>query len=406
MNDQKISSTNDLAIFGGSPTRPQPIETGVLISDHARDRVNALLDCGQLSNYHNGPWARQFEEEFAKFHGPEYYAIAVNSGTSALHLAVTAANVGPGDEVIVPALCFVAAATAVVQNGGIPVICDAEPKTLTMDIAKAESLISSRTKAILVVHFWGYPTNVAALRELCDRHGLALIEDCAQALGAPAHGRKVGNFGDYATFAFSVRKHIACGEGGIVLCSNKDSYEHIRRLSNYGKGPGWDDYFSIGYNYRMAEFQAIIALDGLSRLDLEIQARSKAGSYYRELLRDTELDVVQEPTWGKSVFFKCPVLLPTHFTSERQKIVDAISTENISCRIPHRPLYSIPWLAEYLKEKGAYRGADGCPTVAVIYPQLFEIETGPYLPEDEARVSGAALLKVWRHFCSPAPPKK
>lgn len=403
MNDLKTLDTPDLAIFGGKPARLQPIEAGVAISDLARERVMALLDTGNLSNYYNGPWARRFEEEFARTHSLEHYAVAVNSGTSALHLAVTAAGIGPGDEVIVPALCFVAAATAVVQNGGVPVICDAEPDTLTIDVAQAENLIGLRTKAILVVHFWGYPSNVAALRELCDRHGLALIEDCAQALGAPAHGRTVGNFGDYATYAFSVRKHIACGEGGMVLCRNEESYEHIRRMSNYGKGPGWDDYSSLGYNYRMAEFPAIVALDGLCRLDNEIRARRQAGAYYAEIFHDTGLDVVHEPSWGRSVFFKCPVLLPPGMTAERQRIVDAISAENVSCRIPHRPLYSIPWLAKYLKQKGAYRGAEGCPTVAAIYPRLIEIESGPHLPIEEARLTGAAVMKVWRYFSASAP---
>ena len=277
-------------------------------------------------------------------------------------------------------------------------ICDAEPNTLTMDFTQAETLVNNRTKAILVVHFWGYPSNVAALRELCDQHGLVLIEDCSQAFGAPAHGHKVGDFGDYATFAFAVRKHVQCGEGGMVLCRSEENHENLRRVSNYGKGPGWDDYHSLGYNYRMAEFPAIIALDGLSRLKDEIFARRQAGAYYGEIFHDTGLNVVCEPEWGNSVFFKCPVLLPPGMAASRQQIVDAISAENVSCRVPHRPLYSIPWLAEYLQARGAYRGAEGCPIVSAMYPRLFEIETGPHLPINEARLSGAAVMKVWNHF--------
>lgn len=400
MGNLKQSNATDLACLGGQPTRSKPTETGVTISDHARERVMMLLDCGRLSNYYNGPWARQFEEEFAKVYGSEYLAVAVNSGTSALHLAVCAAGIGPDDEVIVPALCFVAAATAVVQNGGIPVICDAEPDSLTMDVSQAESLINNRTKAIVVVHFWGYPSNLSALRELCDRYGLKLIEDCAQAMAAPVHDRMVGNFGDFVTYAFSVRKHIGCGEGGMVLCRNEKNFETLRRMSNYGKGPGWDDYHMLGYNYRMAEFPAIVALDGLTLLEEEIAARQSAGRYYTELFHDTGLSVVREPDWGKSVFFKCPVLLPQGTITARQQIVDAISAENVSCRIPHRPLYSIPWLAEYLKAKGVYRSAEDCPTVAAIHPRLFEIETGPNLPIGEVHLTGAAVMKVWAHFSS------
>ena len=327
----------------------------------------------------------------------------MNSGTSALHLALTAAGIGPGDEVIVPALCFVAAATALVQNGGIPVICDAEPDHLTLDADRAESLIGPRTKAILVVHFWGYPADTRRLRDLCDRYGLALIEDCAQAIGAPAGGGRVGETADYATYAFSTRKHVASGEGGMVLCSDEARHVRLRSLSNYGKGPGWDDYWSLGFSYRLAEVSAIVALDGLERLDEEIRARQEAGRYYAEVFRDTDLVTIPEPPWGESVFFKCPVLVPAEMTGIRREIVDAVSAENVSCRVPHRPLYSIPWLAEYLESKGARYAPEDCPVAGAMHARLFEIETGPHLPMEEARVSGAAVLGVWNHVSARAP---
>lgn len=398
MNDLSLRRPDELALFGGSPSRPQPIETTVRISDWAREQVIGLLDTGRLSNYYNGPWARRLEADFARFHGPSHSAVAVNSGTSALHLALTAAGIGPGDEVILPALCFVAAATALVQNGAIPIICDAEPDSLTMDVALAERLITPKTKAILAVHFWGYPADSAALRDLCDRHGLVFVEDCAQALGAPVRGQKVGTFGHYATVAFSVRKHVACGEGGMVVCAKAQDQERVRILSNYGKGPNWDDYTSLGYSYRMAEFPAIIALDGLGRVDGEIAARRDAGGHYADLFRQSGLEVLPEPAWGHSVFFKCPLRLPADKVADRPRIIDAISAENVSCRAPHRPLFAIPWLADYLKAAGAYRGPAQCPVVAEHYPRLIEIESGPHLPLAEARVTGAAVAKVWRHL--------
>ncbi|MCI0432969.1 MAG: DegT/DnrJ/EryC1/StrS family aminotransferase [Gemmatimonadetes bacterium] len=370
-----------LAVFGGAPTRPQPIEATVAISALARQRVMELVESGKLSDYYNGPWARQFEDAFARYHGAGQRGVAVNSGTSALHLALTAAGIGPGDEVIVPALCFVAAATAVVQNGAVPIICDAEPESLTLDVEEAERLVTSRTKAVLPVHFWGYPSNAAALRDLCDRHGLTLIEDCAQAIGARSHGHVVGTFGDFAAYAFSVRKHIACGEGGMVLCRDDATCDKVRTLSNYGKGPDWDDYGSLGYSYRLAEFPAIVALDALSRLDDEIRVRQLAGRYYRELCRDTGMTVLPEPPSGTSVFFKCPVLLPPGMIESRRRMVEAIAAENVSCRVPHRPLYSVPWLADYLTRQGVYRGADDCPAVAAMHPRLIEIETGPNHPD-------------------------
>src|SRR5205085_3899123 len=184
------------------------------------------------------------------------------------------------------------------------------PDNLTIDVEIAEQLIGPRTRAILAVHFWGYASDSKRLRALCDKHGLVLIEDCAQALGASASGNKVGTFGDYATCAFSVRKHVACGEGGMVLCNREQDHAKIRRFSNYGKGPDWDDYDSLGYSYRMPEFSAIVGLDGLGRLDDETRARQQAVEHYRKRVENSGLVIVAEPPWGSSVYFKCPILLP------------------------------------------------------------------------------------------------
>jgi len=388
----------ELAILGGSPVRPEPIAATVVISDKLRKNVQELLNSGVLSCYYNGLWARRFEEEFARYLGPGHFAVAVNSGTSALQLAVEAAGIGQGDEVIMPALCFVAAALAVVNVGAIPIICDSEADSLTLNVSDVESLIGPHTKGILPVHFWGHPANMAMLREICDRHKLVLIEDCAQAFGASVQNAKTGNYGDYAAFAFSVRKHIACGEGGIVLCRNEENYNRLRCISNYGKGPDWHDYRSPGHSYRMAEFPAIVALDGLGRLDEEIRRRQQAARHYLSIIEGTKLEAIATPLWGKSVYFKFPILLPHNAVTKRQHIVDAIKAENVSCRIPHPPLYNIPWLSQYLKERGAYRGASECPIVASHYPRLIEIETGPHLPLEEAVKSGTAVLKVWNHY--------
>lgn len=387
-----------LAILGATPARPAPIETTVTVSVEARQHIATLLESGRLSAYWGGPWSRRLEEAYGRHHHPAARAVATNSGTTALHLAVCAAGIGPGDEVIMPALCFVAAATSVVQNGGVPVICDAEPRSLTMDVDLAETLITPRTKAILAVHFWGYPAQVERLRALCDRHGLALIEDCAQSLGATLAGRPVGGFGHFATCAFSVRKHVACGEGGMVMCADDATQTRLRTLANYGKGPNWDDYDSLGYSYRLAEIPAVIALDGLGRLDLEIASRRAAAACYRRHFAGTGLAVLPEPEGSQAVYFKCPVLLPEGREADRAAIARAISAENVSCRAPHRPLYAIDWLARYLRDRDRLRGAAHCPVVARHHPRLIELETGPHLPPEEMEISAAAVTKVWRHL--------
>lgn len=390
-----VAPAEALALHGGTPVRAEPIATVVEIGTELRGQVLDLLGSGELSDYYNGRHARRLEAEFARYHGHGSHAVAVNSGTSGLHLSLHAAGVGPGDEVIVPTMCYVSAAAAVVQLGGVPVICDVEPRSLTLDVDAAEALVGDRTKAVLPVHFWGYPADLARLRALCDRHGLTLVEDAAQAPGAEVGGRKVGTYGDFAAYSLGVRKHIACGEGGLVLCRTAEAADVIRSLSNVGKGPGWDDYRSLGYSYRMVEFSALVALDGLARLDEEVAARQRAAAHYRDVLATTELTPVPDPRWGDSVYFKLPVLLPEEFTGRRPFVVDAIAAENVSCRIPHRPLHTIDWLARYLEARG--RAPSSYPVTEALHPRLFEVETGPHLPPAEAARSAAAVTKVWAH---------
>jgi perosamine synthetase len=394
-----ISRTNAptaLAIHGGSPVRPHPVSMTAHINAATRQQILALLDNHELlSDYYGGRHTRRLEEKFARYQGSGY-AVAVNSGTSALHVALAAAGVGPGDEVIVPALCFVAAATAVIQLGGVPVICDAESRHLTIDVRMAETLITERTKAILPVHFWGYPADLPALRALCDRHRLVLIEDACQAPGAAVGAAKTGTFGDFAAYSFCNRKHIHSGEGGLVMCRSPEGEQTVRSLVNYGKGPGWDDYLTLGYSYRMAELSALICLDGLAKLDQEIAARQAAAEMYEAALAGVELATVPAPGWGTSVYFKMPLMLPERLMPHRAFVVDALNAENVSCRIPHRPLFAIPWLIDYLKRMGRYRGAADCQVTASVYPRLLEVETGPHLPREEAVKSVAAVQKVWQ----------
>ncbi|WP_239311447.1 DegT/DnrJ/EryC1/StrS family aminotransferase [Plantactinospora mayteni] len=370
----------------------------------ARLRIAGVLERHEpLSEYYGGPWARRFEDEFARYHGADRHAVAVNSGTSALHVSLAAAGIGPGDEVIVPALAFVAAATAVVQLGAVPVICDAEPHSLTMDVRAAEALVTDRTRAILPVHLWGHPADLASLRALCDARGLVLVEDACQAPGAPVGAARTGTFGDFAAYSFANRKHIHCGDGGMVLCRTAEAARTVRSMANFGKGPGWDDYHTLGYNYRMVEVSALIGLEGLADLDDEIARRQHAASLYRQGLRDTDLAPVPAPAWGDSVYFKMPVLLPERHVARRQFVIDAIHAENVSSRIPHRPLFAVPWLAEYLRARGRYRGPEDCRVAASAHARLFEVETGPHLPAEEAARSVEAVRKVWRQLDGQAP---
>lgn len=395
------SETKSLALYGGEPVRPGPIETTVYISPEAKAEIAELVDGGNLSVWHGGPQSHRFEKAFAAHHGPGFRAVAVNSGTSALHLALDAAGIGPGDEVIVPAACYVSAATAVVQLGGIPVICDIDPRTLTMDADSAAALVGPRTKAILPVHLWGYPVDVPRLRKLCDEHGLILIEDTSQAPGTRIGDKKAGMYGDYATYSFAFRKHVSTGDGGMVMTSNEEAAERVRVLANVGKGAGWEDYRSLGYSYRMVEFSALVGLDQLTRLDREIAARRQAAQVYRDALEGTGLQPAPEPDWGECSYFKLPILMPAERAKQRNLLIEAVSAENVSCKVPHPALWEIGWLAAYLKGHDRFRGAEECPGAASVLGRLFEVEAGPHLPPHEAGKSASAVTKVWDHLCGP-----
>jgi perosamine synthetase len=281
-------ATSNLAIYGGKPIRPRPVSVNVTVSPETKLQICSLLDNVEpLGGYYGGKHVRRFEDAFADAHGNSMYGVATNSGTSALHLALVAAGIGQGDEVIVQSLCFVSAASVIVQLGAVPVICDIEPYSLTIDVEQAESLINERTRAILPVHYFGYPADMVALRGLCDRYGLILIEDSCQAPLAPVGGGTTGTFGDFSANAFCDRKHMRSGEGGTVLCHDQQTADRLRSLANFGKGPGWDDYDELGYSYRMVELSALILLDGLANLPAEIVARRHAAEAYRKALADT-----------------------------------------------------------------------------------------------------------------------
>jgi perosamine synthetase len=389
-----------LAIHGGTPTRATPSQhspqTTIVVSDAARKRVSDLLDGGILSEFYGGPYCREFEAAFQERYGGGF-AVACNSGTSALHLAVRGAGIQPGDEVIMPAQCFISAAMVVVQEGGIPVACDAEPQYLTQSIEHLEALITLRTRAIMPVHMWGAPTDMDAVRRVASRHGLSIIEDCCQSHGSTVGDTLTGRFGDYGCFSFASRKHVSAGEGGLVLSRTAEQEARIRSLVNLGKGAAWLDYRSLGYSYRMVEFSAIIAKDGLDRLDEEVALRRRTARILREALASTPLIVATDPPWGRHVFFKVPVQLPEEYRGARQFIVSALMAENVGCRPTHPPLYNVGWLRDYLVANGRSIDPGDVPVTSAHQVRIFEVESGPNLSEHDAQLSAEAVRKVWRY---------
>jgi len=269
------------------------------ITEAEIEAVTAVLRTPQLSL---GPELEAFERGLAEYHSVNH-AVAVSSGTAGLHLALCVLGIGEGDEVIVPSFAFVAVANAVLQVRATPVFAEIDPVTLNLDPAAVERAVTPRTRAILVVHTFGVPAEMDALMTIAHRHGLALIEDACEAVGArfgdaPGPGR-VGSFGDLALLAFYPNKQLTTGEGGAVLCRDADYARRLRSLRNQGRGcrafdstrapdiqsfPGWLDHAEPGYNYRLSEMACALGRVQLSRLDEMLAMREAAARRYDDLL--------------------------------------------------------------------------------------------------------------------------
>lgn len=298
--------------------------------------VQAVLDCLRSGWLTMGPRTRAFEEALAAYVGSPH-AITVSSGTAALHLACLAAGIGPGEEVIVPALTFIASANAARLVGAEPVLCDVRGRDdrggydLNIDVEDAARRITSRTRAIVAVHFGGYPADVLALRELCDEHSLILIEDCAQAIGARVDdsARQVGTVGELSTFSFFSKKQLCVGEGGMVCTADEELAARVRLLRSHAlTSSTWDrhrghdpsyDVVDIGFNYRLDEPRAALGLSRLARLEHDIAVRRALVRAYRERLAETPgLELVWDAhavELASHFFF--PVLLPDRHARDR-----------------------------------------------------------------------------------------
>jgi dTDP-4-amino-4,6-dideoxygalactose transaminase len=293
--------------------------------------VQAVLDCLESGWLTMGPRTKAFEEALAAYVDTPH-AVTVSSGTAALHLSCLAAGIGAGDEVIVPAFTFVASANAPRYAGAEPVLCDVRSaRDFNIDPEDVARRITPRTRAIVAVHFCGYPADVSALRALCDEHGLVLIEDCAQAIGARLDdaGRRVGTVGELGAFSFFSKKQLCVGEGGMVSTADEQLAERVRLLRSHAMTSStWDrhrghdpayDVIDIGFNFRLDEPRAALGLSRLGSLEQSLAARRAIVRAYRERLAEIpgiEL-AFDEQAVERSSHFAFPVLLADRQTRDR-----------------------------------------------------------------------------------------
>ena len=261
------------------------------IDEQEEERVLDVLRSGRLSL---GPAIERFEELFAERVGAPH-AAAVSSGTAGLHLLAHLADLGPGDEVITSPFSFVASANCAVYEGATPVFADIDPSTLNLDAAAVEAAITPRTRAIVAVDMFGYPCELDALQELCERHGLTLIDDACEALGAEYKGSPVGAHGPSAVFGFYPNKQITTGEGGVVATHSEDEWRELKSLRNHGRSydARWFHHVRLGFNYRITDLQAALGIAQLEKLDRILELRADVAARYRELL--ASVDGVEPP---------------------------------------------------------------------------------------------------------------
>jgi perosamine synthetase len=310
--------------------RKIPVAAPVL-GGREKEYVNDCLDSTWISS--QGKYLDLFQEKFAAYCHSRH-AVACCNGTVALHLALMAFDLQPGDEVIVPSLTFVATANAVVYCGAVPIFVDSEPVTGNLDPAKIEELITPRTKGIIAVHLFGHPADMDALRAITNRHNLFLIEDAAEAHGALYRGAPAGGLGDIATFSFYGNKIITCGEGGLVLTNRDDLATKISLLRGQGMDPARRYWFPIvGYNYRMTNLAAAIGLAQLEMIDWHLGRRRDVAMGYLERLKDFPgITLHREQSWAKHAYWMFTINLDGADAVRRDAVMSSLAERGIETR--------------------------------------------------------------------------
>lgn len=269
------------------------------------EEVQAVREVLLSGRYTSGPKVEEFERKFADYIGVKY-AVAVNSGTAALHLSLAALGIKPGDQVIVPAMSFFATVSSVIHQGGIPVFCDVD-RNYCMDPEDLKKRLTRNTKAIIPVHLYGYAANMIELQSIARGHNLNIIEDCAQGVGTEINGKKVGQFGDCGAFSFFATKNMTTAEGGIITTNKERIAKLTRILRNHGMTSRCDHEY-IGYNYRMSEINAAIGLVQLKKLPEMNRKRIENSKYLFHHLKDIDWIVIEdEPENVTHSYFWCPI---------------------------------------------------------------------------------------------------
>jgi UDP-4-amino-4,6-dideoxy-N-acetyl-beta-L-altrosamine transaminase len=390
-----------LAINGGTPVRSSMLRYAAQSLDESDIRaVEAVLRSDWLTT---GPAVRDFERALCEQSGAAH-AVAVNTGTAALHAAAAAAGVGPGDEVIVPAISFVASANCVRYQGGRVVFADLSPDTLNIDPADVERKLTPKTRAIVAVDFAGHPCDHDALRAIADARGIAVIEDAAHSLGATYQGRRVGTLQRLTTLSFHPVKHITTGEGGAVLTDDPAYADAVRSFRHHGidldlharhRGQSWEyDVVTLGFNYRIPDINCALGTSQMRRLGDWLARRRALVDGYRRALAD--LPMIELPTERDgcaSAWHLFPIRLRLDtISASRAGVFAALRAENIGVNVHYIP---IPWMTDYAR-LGYARGQ--WPVAEREYERLLSLPLYPAMTDRDLEDVIEALHKTWEAY--------
>lgn len=391
-----------LAIHGGKPVRETLLPYGRQQIDD--DDIQAVVDVLRSDWLTTGPKVAEFEGAFAEYVGSEE-AVAVCNGTAALHAAVAALGIAPGDEVIVPAMTFAASANCVVYQGGTPVFADVDAETLLIDPLEVEAKITSQTKAVVAVDYAGQPADYDVLLEIADRHGIAVISDACHALGASYKGRKVGTLSNLSAFSLHPVKHITAGEGGVVTTNDPTFATQMRIFRNHGitsdhrqresAGSWFYEMVNLGFNYRLTDFQCALATSQLKKLDGWIDRRQEIAArfdgVFAELPAIRPLKVMRGVSHAYHLYV---IRLDANLLRvARRQVFAALRAEGIGGNVHYIPVHLHPF---YRNRFGTAPGM--CPTAEAVYEDLLTLPMFAGMNDDDVEDVIEALIKVTRHY--------
>lgn len=387
-----------LAINGGKPIRDSLLPYGRQWLDDGD--IQAVVDVLRSDWLTTGPKITEFEEEFARKVGARE-AVSVSSGTAALHAAMYAAGIGPGNEVIVPSMTFAATANSILYQGGTPVFADVDPNTLLLDPNQVESKITPRTKAVIAVDYAGQPCDYDELTEIAHSYNILLMDDACHALGGKFKEKLVGSLADLNTFSLHPVKHITSGEGGVVTTDNSTFASKMRLFRNHGittdhrqrdlAGSWFYEMVDLGYNYRLTDFQCALAMNQLTKLSGWVKRRQEIAKKYDVAFSGmpeiTPLGIRKEVSHAYHLYVIR--LNPEVINTDRATIFKALRAEGIGVNVHYIPVHLHPF---YQQKLGTKRGM--CPVAEKAYDKITSIPIFPKMTDDDVNDVINAVQKV------------